>query len=298
MNENSPQLQKLLKLINTDRIISPDDIQQVITALTAVLANNKRSTDGITAQAQDTIQRGVDYVTSELEKLRQETAASHSQTSSGVEARLTTALQEVQGLVAEARAAMPKDGKDADETAIVGKVLEQIQLPEQKDVLLDGGVEIVQKINQLTPEDDKIDASHIKNLPQLRGGGALHGGFRNLKVYDEATIISKAVQTMKFVGAGVQATASADGSVITVTISGSASSESNGEVLTDSGTHLSFTFAHAPSTGGVRNVWRKESGQLLTPTTDYTISGSTLTATSAQVDGDGNAFTLIANYTY
>lgn len=167
-----------------------------------------------------------------------------------------------------------------------------------KDGSPDTGEQIVTKLESLNG-DSRLDASAIKNLPEAKvtnlfGGG---GGTRGIRVYDETTLLTKIVNAMKFVGAGVQATVDGNG-VVTVTITGSASSESNGEVLTDSGTHLSFTFAHAPSSGGVRNVWQKETGQMLTPTTDYTISGSTLTAVRAQVDGNGTAYTLISNYTY
>ena len=67
------------------------------------------------------------------------------------------------------------DGKDADEELIVDRVLEKIVLPEYKDVVLDGGEEIVAKINELPIDPDfQIDASHIKNLPEPKmiGGGS------------------------------------------------------------------------------------------------------------------------------
>lgn len=162
----------------------------------------------------------------------------------------------------------------------------------------DTAEQIVEKLETLKG-DDRLDASAIKNLPEAKqttifGGG---GGGNSLAVYDEATLLTKIARTIKFVGAGVQATVTS-GNVITVTISGSASSESNGETLTDSGNHKTFTFANAPSSGGVRNVWIKQTGQLLTPTTDYSVAGSTLTAVNTQVDGNGTAYTLISNYTY
>src|SRR6185312_6909200 len=117
----------------------------------------------------------------------------------------------------------------------------------------------------------QIDASHIKNLPKQIAQHSF-AVQRNIAWFDETTLLIDNPTKVKFVGAGVAATVDSEGSLI-VTITGSASSESNGETLTDSGDHTSFTFAHAPATGGVRNVWIKETGQLLTPTSDYTISG-------------------------
>ncbi len=197
-----------------------------------------------------------------------------------------------------------RDGKDGESPSVEDVVTQVIPLiPEPKDGLpgkdgsSDTAAQIVEKLESLE-DDNRLDASAIKNLPEAKHT-TIFGGSpdRRIAAYDETTLLTKIVSAIKFAGAGVQATVDKSG-VVTVTITGSASSESNGETLTDSGDHTSFTFAHAPSTGGVRNVWRKESGQLLTPTTDYTIAGSTLTATSAQIDGDGNAFTLISNYTY
>jgi hypothetical protein len=169
-----------------------------------------------------------------------------------------------------------------------------------KDGNPDTPEQILAKLHSLPPEEQyQIDASHIKGLPESKNYHMFGGSTsRIVTVKDEGTVISKLLRSLNFVGSGVQATSDHSGN-ITITISGgTAASESNGETLTDSGNHTTFTFAHAPQAGGVRNVWQKETGQLLTPTADYTVAGSTLTATSAQVDGNGNPFTLIANYTY
>lgn len=191
-----------------------------------------------------------------------------------------------------------QDGKDAslNPLDVVPLVLEQ--LPPVKDVILDSGEQIVDKINALPTNDEekKIDALHIKNLPKevQKHTFAVQ---RNLAWFDETTLVVDNPTQIKFQGAGVQISQDSTGALI-VTISGSAGNESNGEILTDTGDHTNFTFAHIPSIGGVRNVWIKETGQLLTVTSDYTIAGSTLTATRIMQDGDGNNFTLISNYTY
>ncbi len=162
-----------------------------------------------------------------------------------------------------------------------------------KDGSPDTGTQIVEKINSLDPEnsDEQIDAVHIKNLPKevKKHTFAVQ---RNIAWYDETTLLIENPTKIKFAGAGVQATVDNEGSVI-ITVSGGASAnESNGETLTPvNGT--TFTFAHAPTAGGVRNVWIAETGQLLTPTTDYSVSGSTLTTVRDQTGS-----TLISNYTY
>lgn len=299
--DNLQQLTKLAKVINTDKIITQEEIQQVIQVIVGVLANNKKEVISLNEETKILINQLYDRIVKDqvsLEgKIKSELSDTQDAITSENDAKLAKFLQEARMLLNEARAAMPQDGKDADPADVVPLVIEQIKLPETF-VLQGKGEQIVAEINDLPTEDDelKIDAKHIKNLPKevQKHSFAVQ---RNLAWYDESTLLIENPTKIKFAGAGVQATVDSEGAVL-VTITGSAGSESNGETLTDSGNHISFTFAHTPSSGGVRNVWIKETGQLLTPTTDYTISGSTLTATRAQVDGDGNAFTLIANYTY
>ena len=158
--------------------------------------------------------------------------------------------------------------------------------------------QIWEKLNQL-PDDYQLDAKRIKDLPQPRNYNMFGGSTsRVVTVKDEGTTISKLLRSLNFVGSGVQATTDQNGNITVTITGGAAANESNGETLTDSGNHTTFTFAHAPKAGGVRNVWQKETGQLLTPTADYTVSGSTLTSTYPQLDANGIPYTLISNYTY
>lgn len=59
-----------------------------------------------------------------------------------------------------------KDGKDADEETIVGKVLSQIKLPEQKEIILDDAFEIRNKLETLNG-DERLSANAISGLQEL-----------------------------------------------------------------------------------------------------------------------------------
>lgn len=59
-----------------------------------------------------------------------------------------------------------KDGEDADSKEIVKEVLNLIKLPEQKEVILDGGEEIVNKLETLEG-NVRLDVSAIKGLQEL-----------------------------------------------------------------------------------------------------------------------------------
>lgn len=57
-------------------------------------------------------------------------------------------------------------GKDANEDAILNRILEQIKLPEQKETLLDTPEDIRNKLELLQGEE-RLDAAAIRNLPEL-----------------------------------------------------------------------------------------------------------------------------------
>lgn len=176
-----------------------------------------------------------------------------------------------------------------------------ISLP-GKDGSPDSGLQIIQKIND-TPTDSEellIDASHIKNLPKEVSKHTV-GFQRNVAWFDETTLVVDNPTRIKVVGAGAQLSMDSEGSLV-LTISGGASAnESNGELLTDSGDHINFTFANPPIS--ISAIFRGEPGQYQTPDKYSTLGvvnlvGTTLTFNTAQVDGDGLPFTIYANSTY
>lgn len=101
-----------------------------------------------------------------------------------------------------------KDGKDADEDLIIEKVLAEIpqedemleyvlsKLPKPKEVVLDGGKEIVDKINELPVEPEyQIDAKHIKNLPTARGGNVYGPGKTKIILLDLSAQLDGSTKT-------------------------------------------------------------------------------------------------------
>lgn len=58
-----------------------------------------------------------------------------------------------------------KDGDDADEERITQSVLERIQLPEQKEIILDGPEQLRDKLESLEG-DERLDKSAIKGLTE------------------------------------------------------------------------------------------------------------------------------------
>lgn len=177
---NEEQLKKLAQIFNTDRIISKDELAGVLEAIVGILANNKKSIDALTEESRNTLSRTLQNIADEHNSIVSQVDKVTRETKSSVESEVRSQLEAVQkrveDLIDECKDIMPEDGKDADEAQIVADVLEKIKLPEYKEVVLDDGGEIVDKINALnvSPEN-QIDASHIKNLPEVtqRFGGGL-----------------------------------------------------------------------------------------------------------------------------
>lgn len=202
-HDNQEQLNKLLKIINTDKIVSPDEIEQVIAALTKVLANNKKELEGKASELAERMESFLSQVKEEHGRMATENTQhsedSRRQANQEVKARIDMAVSEIKRLGQEIQNLRPKDGQDADEERVIGEVLTRIKLPEQKEVLLDGGKEIVQKINDLPTDDDedKIDASHIKGLKADKDGKVVYGAIRGpeVQIYDLSSQLNGVLKT-------------------------------------------------------------------------------------------------------
>lgn len=177
---NQNLLQKLTQILNVDKIISPDDVLAIRDALIGVLANNKKELESLTDETKQAVNSILDKVLNEhdtyLEKTKQIAQEAKSETTEAINSTLKS-LEEVKALCKEVMECKPENGADADEEMIIQEVLAKIKLPEYKEVVLDDGTEIVAKINELpVNEENQIDAKHIKNLPEGKGGKVISGG--------------------------------------------------------------------------------------------------------------------------
>lgn len=171
---NLENLNRLAKLFGTDRLISPEDIQEIRSILIGVLANNKQELEILTEDTRNAVESVLNKITAEhdtyLEKTKQMAQEVKSDVTEAIK-KATKDFEEVKKLAKEVMECKPEDGEDADEEMIIQEVLAKIKLPEYKEVVLDDGTEIVSKINDLSvSEENQIDAKHIKNLPEFKNG--------------------------------------------------------------------------------------------------------------------------------
>lgn len=196
MDEKLLKLNTLLQAIKKD-VVTPRDIEGFVAVFLEEVKKTKDSLEIVTndkvAYLEEVLKHfeekradlleGIDSSIEEREKyLNNEFGNTIDTLKASVSSEITPlrdvlseSIKESQAIIKQLKNVKIKqgvDGKDADETLIVERVLEKIVLPEYKETVLDGGEEIVDKINALPTEPEfQIDASHIKNLPQIKGVG-------------------------------------------------------------------------------------------------------------------------------
>lgn len=196
MDEKLLKLNTLLKAIKKD-VVTPRDIEGFVAVFLEEVKKAKDSLEVLTEEKlayldnvleqfeekRANLLKGIDssieerekYLTDEFGNSIDTLKASVSSEITPLRDVLSESIKEAKLIIKQLKNVKIKDGKDADEELIVDRVLEKIVLPEYKDVVLDGGEEIVAKINELPIDPDfQIDASHIKNLPEPKmiGGGS------------------------------------------------------------------------------------------------------------------------------
>jgi hypothetical protein len=107
------------------------------------------------------------------------------------------------------------------------------------------------------------------------------GGGSAITIQEEGSSLSTAASTINFVGAGV--TASGSGTTKTITVGSNIIATGNtAETFTGNGSLTAFTLTNTFTTTSAVVFYN---GQHLTPTSDYAISGQTLTFTFTPVNG-------------
>ena len=173
--ENKKELLKLASVFNTENIITSEDIEQVLKGILTIMNSFKKDNQTLNKETTTIVENLLTKVIFEHEKLKDDVSQITSTSENKISSKLESTLEEVKGIVKQINAIeRPKDGKDADEEKIIESVLSQIKLPEQKETILDTPEEIADKLESLKG-DNRLDASAIKNLPEIKGG-KFYGG--------------------------------------------------------------------------------------------------------------------------
>lgn len=164
-NENTNILTNLAKMLGTDRMLSKDDIEKIISGIFKLLANFKKENE----QLNKDTKKEVDDVFKTLKILEKELSQDIKDGKKEIEIMGKEYLDDIKYLINEFKKIRPKNGKDgkpgkdADEEKIIARVLELIKIEHKTELIEMVGEDLIQKINDLdySPEN-LIDARRIK----------------------------------------------------------------------------------------------------------------------------------------
>jgi len=146
------------------------DMKSFITLVLSIVKKNKDELDSLSKEHIELIKKALDYITSEhkvvLSDLRKETSKQKKD--------FSLKIDEVKSILYDIKKLPPLE-KIIEKTEVIHEI--PVVTNEVKEIAItDTGEEIVAKINDLTLDDsNKIDAKHIKNLPNTKGGN-FYGG--------------------------------------------------------------------------------------------------------------------------
>lgn len=178
--DNIEQLKKLGKVFNADKIITTDEIQQVLEGIVKILASYKQSTEqlnqetkAVVAQLLDKVEETKIAADTEITTKKDSVIGDFDTKKEAVIVDFNKKIAEVRSLLETVRAIKlekPAPQKEVNKDEIVQAVLKEIKLPEYKAFEL-VGEDIVASINALDLDNDdlKIDWKRIKNVPKNFG---------------------------------------------------------------------------------------------------------------------------------
>jgi hypothetical protein len=180
--ETASQLAILLKTFNDKRVVSAEDVNQVLSALVAILAENKKGVESLNQETRTQLEEIVKAIKTEHESVLLNVSQSKASIEQATKAQNDRAFKRLQELISKIK--LPKDGTD-------GKDGSQGQIgPPGKDGSPDSPEQVRDKLETLTGEG-RLDAKHIKNLPKFikeKAKEIIVGGIRYLENLADVSI--------------------------------------------------------------------------------------------------------------
>lgn len=292
MTDTKEQLQKISGLFNTDKIISPEDIQGVLGGIIKILANHKKGTEDMNEENRQVIM-------AMLEKI----VDKHEEHKGTIDKAVTTQLNShnfvIRGLIdqvneslEEVKSRVPKDGepgKDSDPEEVAAIVMKKIKIPKGAKNAILSPVDMANALESLENEDrlsaDAIDDDSFGE--KIRKAIKSNKGI--IKV-----IVDIAVGGARFLSylADVAISSPTNGQALVYdstnkvwkngTVSGGGGGFNNiNEIV--SGTGTAFVLANTPIDSTKVCVYG--GGSRLYPTLDYTIAGKNITMVNGYATG-------------
>lgn len=282
-------LKQLARIFGTDRLFKPEDVQTILKAIIGVLSIYKKDTLELNSDTRKILNELLTKIVAEQNKyllVTDKLNKNNKKEINELSKDILEQLKEVKSLCKEVMENRPVNGKDADEEYVISEVLNRIKLPEQKEIFLDTGADIVNKINLLSESEEfQIDAKHIKNLPKGKSGSISGGVTRKIvqQMIDAsgAAGITLKVEGVDNVNQGLLNLVAGTGMTITDNGDGSVTFESTGGSGTPGGSTTQVQYNNGGNFGGISGATTdgstlsiKDANFLITDQTDTTKKAS------------------------
>lgn len=183
------RLEKLSKIMNVVKkdFVSSTDVKSFLYSIITFAKENKQELENLSKEYLQTINEAIEDIENQNKTLLENVSNKTAQNQTDFESQVKE-LKEILKKVKAIKTTKPADGIDGvnpNPEDVVPLVLEK--LPKQEEII---GEKIVDKINALSLDDEnKIDASHIKNLPEPKSS-RIYGtsGIKEIIAGDNITV--------------------------------------------------------------------------------------------------------------
>ena len=254
--KNLKKLQKLLAVVDEDTLTRAEFTQAFKTLQVFIIEVRKK------LSAEDQAQ--LEQLTRAFSSLRQSNSSDILSIKEEIASVMESVRKSTMAKMAEMDSCMAevKDGKDADEELIVGKVLEQIEIPDEDEIFesLPAKGALVRQSLEALKDNDRLDKSavkgiegieeEIKNIKSIKitGGGGGHGGRGvQLKVDGVKKGLAQEINLIPGAGITISYSAAYGRNDITITATGTAALTPIAMTGTINDTNVDFTAASEPS---------------------------------------------------
>ncbi len=169
-------------MLDGQQMITTEELSGFIGDIINAFNQMRSSFKDMTQEQEQSLNASLKSLNDEHDRILTDVEQATQESKSATTEAINAALREVKRISKEIMDMKPENGLDADEDAIVARVLAEIKLPEQKEILLDDREEIVKKINSGKKGDKKIEAKQIEGYENLTSKNDLN---RAISILDE-----------------------------------------------------------------------------------------------------------------
>lgn len=176
MKDNIEKLKQIAKILNPENIVTPAEIEQVLTAIVGILSNNKKQLDILTEGTKIELEGMLKTAFNKMEEMKSEHSSEMEE--------MMSKMEEANSMISELKDIQMKDGEDG-KNGVDGKDGKPGE--NGKDGSSDTPIQIVEKLESLA-EENRLDVSAIRGLesfikkfmPTFSRGGGNGGGVQSI----------------------------------------------------------------------------------------------------------------------